>query len=465
MNILDAMTDPHLFARPFADKSFSNWRALVAGFYGLPLTDEQAEVFRNLTQREPAKEPFEELWLCIGRRGGKSNVSALLACYEAFFNDYSDRLAPGEVATVMVIAADRKQARSVMRYIRGLIESSPMLQQMVIRDNQESIELINRCNIEIMTATHRGSRGYSAACVICDEIAFWLSEGANPDAEVINAIRPSLGTLGGKLIALSSPYARRGVLWQAFRNYYGKADSKRVLVAKAPTAIMNPTLPKHVIEQAYEEDPASASAEYGAEFRTDVESFISREAIEAVVIPGRIELAPTNRNYYFGFVDAAGGSGQDSMTCAIAHKDGEKVVIDAVRAFKPPFSPENVVTEFCKLFESYRVRSVVGDRWGGDFVQEQFKKRNIDYHTSDKTKSELYAELLPLINSQRVELPDIKRLIDELAGLERRTSRTGKDSIDHAPGMHDDLINSCAGAIVVASKRPELFKINFRFAR
>lgn len=451
MNIIQTMTDPNLFARPFADATFSNWRALVAGFYGLPLDDEQAEVFHQLTQRAPTGQPFDELWLVIGRRGGKSNVSALLAVYEAFFNDYSDKLAPGEVATVMVIAADRKQARSVMRYIRGLIEASPMLQQMVIRDNQESIELVNRCVIEIMTASHRGSRGYSAACVICDEIAFWLSEGANPDAEVINAIRPSLGTLGGKLIALSSPYARRGVLWTAYRNYFGKADSKRVLVAKAPTEIMNPTLPKHIIEQAYEEDPASAAAEYGANFRTDVETFISREAIDAVVIPDRIELAPAQRNYYTAFVDAAGGSGQDSMTCAIAHKDGEKVIIDAVRAVKPPFSPEAVVTEFCQLFMAYRVKHVTGDRWGGDFVQEQFKKRGIGYQPSDKTKSELYAELLPLINSQRVELPDIRRLKDELAGLERRTSRTGKDSIDHAPGQHDDLINAAAGALVMAN--------------
>jgi hypothetical protein len=35
-------------------------------------------------------------------------------------------------------------------------------------------------------------------------------------------------------------------------------------------------------------------------------------------------------------------------------------------------------------------------------------------------------------------------------GLERRTSRGGRDSIDHAPGSHDDLANAAAGAIVAA---------------
>jgi hypothetical protein len=154
--------------------------------------------------------------------------------------------------------------------------------------------------------------------VIADEVAFWHIDGANPDKEIINALRPSLATLGGKLLALSSPYARRGILWDAYRVNFGK-NNQRILVAQAPTELINPTLDPEVIRQAYIEDPASASAEYGAQFRTDVESFISREAVEAVTITDRIELAPARSNQYFGFVDAAGGSGQDSMTMAIAH--------------------------------------------------------------------------------------------------------------------------------------------------
>ena len=47
-------------------------------------------------------------------------IAALLAVYEAAFGDYTDRLSPGEVATVMVLAQDRKQARTVMRYVAGL---------------------------------------------------------------------------------------------------------------------------------------------------------------------------------------------------------------------------------------------------------------------------------------------------------------------------------------------------------
>ncbi|WP_377894205.1 terminase large subunit domain-containing protein [Alteromonas sp. R78001] len=455
MNIIDTMTDPQLFAEQFDSECWDNWRVLLKAFYALPLEESDFPVYEQLTQRKNAPvQPFKELFLIIGRRGGKSQNAALIAVYEAFFNNYTNTLSAGEMATVMVIAADRKQARSVFRYIKGLVDSCPMLKQMVVRENTESLELSNRSVIEITTASHRKTRGYTCSCVIADELAFWMTaaESANPDKEIINALRPSLATLGGKLIALSSPYARKGVLWEAYRNYFGKDESKRVLVAQAPTQLMNPTLDPEVIEQAYQEDESAAKAEYGAQFRTDVESYISYEAVEAVTITDRRELAPARVNYYIAFVDAAGGSGQDSMTCAVAHKDNQTgaLVLDAVRAEKPPFSPQNVVESFCTLFKQYNVRSVVGDRWGGDFVQEQFRDRGIAYEPSEKTKSEIYTELLPLINSGRVELLDIKQIRKELTGLERRTSRNGKDSIDHAPSAHDDLINSVAGAIVNA---------------
>lgn len=449
ITIMDAMTDPALFGDQFGGDSFANWRALLAGFYGLPLSDEQAQAFHTLTQREAPTRPADELWLVIGRRGGKSAAAALLAVYEAVFNDHRSKLAPGEVATVMVIAADRKQARAVMRYVRGLFEN-PMLSALVVRDQAESIELANRCAIEIMTASHRSSRGYTAACVIADEIAYWHSEGANPDTEILNAVRPSLATLGGKLIALSSPYARRGVLWKAYRSNFGRAHD-RVLVAQAPSLLMNPTLPEHVVADAYADDPIAAAAEFGAQFRSDVESFVSIEAVEACTRPSPIELPPCLGITYSAFVDPSGGVA-DAFTLAIAHKQGQSVVIDCTRAIKPPFSPEAVVAEFCDLLKCYRISSVTGDAYAGEWPREQFAKRGVRYDKSTRNRSEIYRDLLPMLNSETVELPPLPMLQKELVGLERRTSRGGRDSIDHAPGGHDDIANAVAGAAVHASK-------------
>ena len=447
MNIHSVMTDPALFGEQFGGDSFSAWRALLAGFYGLPLSADELFHWQALTGRLSAPEAaHDELWLVVGRRGGKTQNAALLAVYEAAFKDYTDRLSPGEVATVMLLAADRKQARSVFRYISGLFESNPMLARMVVREDKESIELSNRTAIEVHTASFRATRGYTVACCIADELAFWRSEdSANPDFEILNAIRPAMATLDGKLIALSSPYSRRGALWDAYKRHYGKTGP--ILVAQAPSRTMNPTLPQRVVDQAMQRDLASARAEYMAEFRTDVETFVSQEAVDACTHPDRLELPPIAGQQYFAFTDPSGGS-KDSFTLAIAHRENEVGILDAVRATKPPFSPESVINDYAALLKQYRISEVTGDRYAGEFPRELFRKQGIQYKLSAKPASDLYRDLLPLLNSGRVELLDNPQLRTELTNLERRTARSGKDSISHPQGGHDDLINAAAGALV-----------------
>jgi hypothetical protein len=71
----------------------------------------------------------------------------------------------------------------------------------------------------------------------------------------------------------------------------------------------------------------------------------------------------------------------------------------------------------------------------------------------------LYVALLPLINSAKVELLDHPVLIAQLCNLERRTSRAGRDSIDHPPRGRDDVANAVAGVLVLASKPAPVAKI------
>ena len=120
---------------------------------------------------------------------------------------------------------------------------------------------------------------------------------------------------------------------------------------------------------------------------------------------------------------------------------------------RPPFSPESVVAEYATLLKSYRVNTVRGDRYAGGWPREQFRKRQIEYRPAEKPKSDLYLNLLPPINSARVDLLDNDRLVAQLCGLERRTARGGRDSIDHAPNAHDDLANAVAGVVHRALSR------------
>ena len=216
---------------------------------------------------------------------------------------------------------------------------------------------------------------------------------------------------------------------------------------------MNSTLPQSVVDRAMERDPTSAAAEYMAQFRTDIESYVSVEAVRACVSSGIYERAPRSGTHYVGFADPSGGSA-DSFALAVGHMDyaRQTVVVDAVRETKPPFSPEAVVGEYARLLKNYNVNSITGDKYAGIWPVEQFAKFNIRYEQSAAPKSDLYRDTLPLINSRRIDLLDNPKLIAQLCGLERRTARSGRDSIDSAPGAHDDLINAVAGLAAINNK-------------
>jgi hypothetical protein len=153
------------------------------------------------------------------------------------------------------------------------------------------------------------------------------------------------------------------------------------------------------------------------------------------------------------FTDPSGGSA-DAFTLAIAHVEDNIVVLDLVREVAPPFLPSEVVEEFADILKAYKIRTVQGDRYAGEWPPEQFNRNGISYEPSELNKSEIYQELLPLLNSRTVALLENDRLQRQLLSLERRTSRGGRDAIDHPRGGRDDLANAVAGALVLAQRAP-----------
>lgn len=172
-------------------------------------------------------------------------------------------------------------------------------------------------------------------------------------------------------------------------------------------------------------------------------------------MPGRFEqpytTTMTGPHIYHAFLDPAGGTGQDSMTIAIAHHADGRAVLDVLREVKPPFSPGATVAEFADVLKTFSLTRATSDRYAGSWPTEAFRKHGITVESSTRTKSEIYQAVLPLIMSGTCELLDHARLLKQLGGLERRTARGGKDSIDHAPRQHDDVANAAAGALVLAA--------------
>lgn len=447
----EALADPQLLGGAIDGDSWLPWRTLLIAAMGEPLTSDERAIYTTLTEREVEPlEQVEELWGIVGRRGGKTRAAGVLVAYVGGLCDHTGYLAPGERGVIPILAASMTQAGRAFMHARGILEHSPQLADLIDGEpTADTIRLTTKVDIEVRPANFRTVRSVTAVAAVCDEIAFWHVDGAaNPDTEILNALRPSLATTGGPLLVISSPYAKRGELYGTFRRDFGAEADPLVLVAKGPSRTFNSTLSQRVVDRAYGRDAVAAASEYGGEFRNDVQAFIDRDVVDACVSVGTSERRPVAWVQYRAFVDPSGGS-NDAMTLAIGHDEDGQVVLDAVRERKPPFSPAAVVADFAEVLKSYGISSVTGDRYAGEWPRERFREAGIAYDLADRPRSDLYRDMLPLLNSRTVDLLDNPTLVTQIVGLERRVARGGKESIDHAPNGHDDVANAVAGVLSI----------------
>ena len=433
--------------------AWTAWRSFISAVFGEEFEEEEeAAIYTECTERleVPTTRP-SSVWMPIGRRGGKSRILAAIAVYLGATYDWSPYLSPGELGVIPVLAADRRQARTIMGYVRAFLDH-PRLVTLIVQDQAETVLLSGNIVIEVVTASFRAVRSRTVLAALCDEIAFWHSEdgSANPDHEIIAALRPAMATIpNALLLGASSPYARRGVLWDNYDRWYGKDEGP--LIWKAPTRRMNPSVPEDFIKEKFDEDPIAAAAEYGAEFRSDVDSFIDRDVLDRSIMRDVAEIPFAYHTLYKAFCDPSGGS-SDSMTLAIGHivQEGKvsHAVLDVLREIRPPFSPEDVVREFADLLLSYKITRVRGDHYAGEWPRDRFSRCGITYDISERYKSDIYLEFLPILNQGRAKLLDNRRMWQQFLQLERKTARGGHESIDHPPGAHDDVCNVAAEVVV-----------------
>jgi hypothetical protein len=452
VTIRKALADKALLGGVLAGDSWAAWRVLLIAAMGEALTDAERKTFTKLTGRE--REPLqrvEEMATIAGRRGGKSRAAATLAVYLAGLCKHD--LVRGERGVLLCIAPDQRQAAITLDYATATFEASPLLRQLIANRTTDTLELTNGIAIEVRSASFRRLRGPTYIAVIADEAAFWYSDefSANTDIEILNAVRPGLATTRGPLIIASSPYARTGVLWEMHKRHYGAVGDPLILVAQGGSRDFNPSLPQSVVDRALERDAAAASAEFLGQFRRDIEAFISRDVVDASTVPGRTELPRVDgMRGYVAFVDPSGG-GDDGYALAICHCEGRRIVLDLVRE-RRRCSPDAVTQEYAELIKAYGIASARGDAYAGLWPRERFALYGIDYQRADKPKSDFYQAFLLLLSSNRCELLDHSKLLNQLCGLERSTGRSGKDTISHPPNGHDDLANAAAGAFVTASR-------------
>ena len=447
VNLVEAMDG--IFQPWFPGETWGNWKSVLKAMDALPMTDKEIAFFKSIAgDRDPPRHRVSEFVAVAARRTGKDSVASAIAAYAAALFDQQDKLRPGERAQVLCLACDRDQAKIVFGYIKSYFDRIPQLKAMVVRETANTLELNNNVDITVATNSFRSVRGKPIYLVILDEAAFMLSEtSASPDTELYAALRPGMLTLpGSRMIIISSPYRKSGLLWDRYKKCFGKNDDS-TLVIQASVRELNPTISQEAIDVEVAEDPAKAVSELFGKFRDDVGGWMPSEVIEAAVDPGITVRPPQKAFRYVSFCDPSGGA-RDSFTAAIAHIESDIAVLDCLVEIKAPFNPTEATATIAGVLKEYGLRDTIGDRYAAAWVTDGFARQGINYKHSERDRSAIYLDSMAAFNSGRVRLLDNRRMVTQFANLERRTSPIGKDRVDHGPGGHDDLCNSAAGALV-----------------
>ena len=467
-SIVDAILDENLF-RPFFGESLNSWKrwiTLLKAIYGLPIrSDASRRTIREVTGRDPDSlnpDGYQTTLIVCGRRSGKSRMAAVIGAYSAALAGLESKLDVGEQGLIAVVGPTAKQGTVVRQYIRSLFDT-PILRPQIIRERSlDTFTLRNGNRLEILSSDRRSVRGFTLLGCVVDEIAFLGLENSSrirTDSQLITSLQPSLATTGGKLIAITTPWAKVGWTYETFQKHWGNNDSQDTLVINAPSRTLNKTLPQSVVDRAMREDLAAAKSEYMGEFRDDVISFIPIELVEKLVVKHRYENLYRPEHKYSAFVDLSGGR-NDASALAIGHRnEKKKVVLDVLDWHQSPHDPFQVIAAISKRLESFGIRRVIGDAYSAEFAARAFKDRGISYTKCELTKSALYAELLPVLCTGDIELLDDGRMVKQMASLERRTRSGGKDSIDHPPKGHDDLANAVAGCSWACNQKKFVFGV------
>lgn len=455
ISFTDLVSHPALLGPHFAGPSWDRWKAFGKAIFAEPMSKAEIDLLREVADRDPPKSQVSEAVAIAGRGGGKDSIASAIAVKIAIGN-YRARLRPGEKAVVMVISVDRRQSEIAFNYIRAAFEETAALAGLVRAYGDDTVELHSNVVIELHTNSFRGLRGRTVIAAIFDEAAFWRDEtSATPDVETYAAVRPGLARMpGSMLIIISTAHKRTGLLYQRWKECFGRDDAD-ALVVRGSTLQFNPSFDAEVIEKDLARDPQLYGAEYNSEWRDDLSTFLERALVEAAVEKGMTVRPPQERFTYEAFADPSGGVG-DSFTLGIAHRDpdDDAAVLDCSFERRAPFNPSEVVAEIKDLLLSYRLAECTGDKYAASWVIEAFARVGITYHHSHRDRSAIYLNAAPLFTTGRARLLDNARLVAQLCGLERRTMSGGRDRVDHGPHGHDDLANSAAGALVLAARKP-----------
>ncbi len=360
-----------------------------------------------------------------------------------------------------ILANDEDQAADDLALAKKLIAANPLLQErLTVR--QKDIERVDgKGFLKILPAGDiAGTHGKTYVFVGYDEIhgqTSWdLFEALAPDPTRLDAQQ--------WITSYATIHHRPGIpLYDMFTRGQAGSDPRMYFSWYASDYTTDPTLRAPAVTPEQRANPSLASftpgylaqqqlrlpahkyrrlhlnlpgAPEGSTFQPEsvmdaIERSLSRRPLE----PGVRAVA---------FCDHSHGS-IDDATLAVGWKDAdERLVVACVvkQGPPPPFNMVEVIPRFAAILREYHVSEVTGDAVGGETYRQAWRDEGIEYRVSQKTTSEIYETLEPLLNSHRVVLPDVPMLEQQLLGL---VWKGGK--ITHPANQHDDFATSASGVV------------------
>jgi len=372
----------------------------------------------------------------------------------------------GELLRLPVIAQDQRIAKDIVRTAKALLLNSRVLQNEVDDVLAGEIRLKNSTALTVYPCTVRAPRGLAIPLAVLDEFAFWRVEGTDPDLEVLRAIRPAMLQFGDarRLIKLSTPWMKAGVLYDEFRN---RNDLKEILIWQASTAAMTDRIPLEDLEKERESDPVYFLREYEAQFTDDITAFIQGSDIDAATMKNHTSFPPQEQlsGKYFAAIDASGLTGGDRFTLVIGHRQvlgpstekGDGVCLDLLKGWRRQ-STKQVLDEIAVICKEYGINSLVADQFSFNFIAELLRERGIEAKKvpfSPRSKPEIFLALKMAFAHGKISILEHKESIRELRSLESVRLSGGGYRISAPRSHHDDY--ACAIALLAyKNSQPEV---------